>query len=60
MIRFFLRLFYGVHGSLKPPLRGVPCYRLRHFWWKRVNALYLRSGLPEQWWKSVRPGYLCF
>jgi hypothetical protein len=54
MITFLLRLFYGVHGGIKPPLRGAFLYPLRYWWWKRVNALYMRSGIPEEWWDWFR------
>lgn len=51
-IAYVLSRIYGVRGGLKPPLGGCKHYRMKHFIWKHINALYSWSGLPERWDES--------
>lgn len=56
-IKAIMRLIYGVRGGIKPPLGPMAGthadigYRVRFWWWVRVQRLYVWTGLPEDWHK---------
>ena len=57
ILRLWFRFRYGVRGAIKPPLNwnrtNSRWYRWRYFCWKIEDGLYHRTGLSDEWWRSV-------
>lgn len=49
---------YGRRGAIKPPLNWNRAnslwYRWRYRCWQIEENLYRLTGLPDEWWASVR------
>ena len=58
LVRLLMLWRYGVRGAIKPPLNWNRAnslwYRWRYRCWLVEEKLYRRTGLPDEWWASVR------